>query len=40
MARIPYFDPALATDRAAKAYAKLPDLNIFRMLGHSGDMLA
>lgn len=40
MARIPYFDPALATDRAAKAYAKLPDLNIFRMLGHSGEMLA
>ena len=39
MARIPYFDPALATGRAAEAYKKLPALNIFRMLGHSGDML-
>lgn len=39
MARIPYFDPALATGLAKKAYEKLPDLNIFRMLGHSGDMI-
>ncbi len=39
MARIPYFDPAQATGRAAKAYTKLPHLNIFRMLGHSGDLL-
>lgn len=39
MARIPYFDPADATGRAAEAYKKLPPLNIFRMLGHSGDML-
>ena len=39
MARIPYFDPAQATGRAAKAYAKLPPLNIFRMLGHSGELL-
>jgi len=39
MARIPYFDPANATGRAAEAYKKLPALNIFRMLGHSGDML-
>jgi alkylhydroperoxidase family enzyme len=39
MARIPYFDPSQATGRAANAYAKLPALNIFRMLGHSGDLL-
>ncbi len=39
MARIPYYDPALATGRAAKAYAGLPALNIFKMLGHTGDLL-
>lgn len=39
MARIPYFDPAKAEGRAKAAYEKLPNLNIFRMLGHSGDML-
>jgi alkylhydroperoxidase family enzyme len=39
MARIPYYDPAQATGRAANAYANLPHLNIFRMLGHSGDLL-
>jgi alkylhydroperoxidase family enzyme len=39
MARIPYFDPARAEGRAAKAYKKLPPLNIFRMLGHSGEMI-
>lgn len=39
MARIPYYDPAQATGRAANAYSKLPHLNIFRMLGHSGDLL-
>jgi alkylhydroperoxidase family enzyme len=39
MARIPYFDPAQATGRAARAYEKLPPLNIFRMLGHSGEMI-
>jgi alkylhydroperoxidase family enzyme len=39
MARIPYFDPSLATGRAANAYARLPALNIFRMMGHSGDLL-
>lgn len=39
MARIPYFDPAAATGRAATAYAKLPALNIFRMMGHGGDLL-
>ena len=39
MARIPYFDPAQATGKAVNAYAALPNLNIFRMLGHSGDLL-
>lgn len=39
MARIPYFDREKATGRAAEVYKKLPNLNIFRMLGHSGDML-
>ncbi len=39
MARIPYFDPATATGRAAEAYTKLPPLNVFRMLGHGGDLI-
>jgi len=39
MARIPYFDTTQATGRAAKAYSKLPPLNIFRMLGHSGELV-
>ncbi|MGB3811243.1 MAG: carboxymuconolactone decarboxylase family protein [Parvibaculum sp.] len=39
MARIPYFDPAKAEGRAKEAYKKLPPLNIFKMMGHSGDML-
>jgi alkylhydroperoxidase family enzyme len=39
MARIPYFDPALATGRVANAFSKLPALNIFRMMGHSGDLM-
>ncbi len=39
MARIPYFDTAQATGRAATAYAKLPPLNIFRMMGHSGELI-
>jgi alkylhydroperoxidase family enzyme len=39
MARIPYFDPANATGRAAAAYSKLPALNIFRMMGHGGDLI-
>lgn len=39
MARIPYFDPEKAQGRAREAYKKLPGLNIFRMMGHSGDML-
>ena len=39
MARIPYFDPAQARGRARDWYGKLPPLNIFRMMGHSGEML-
>ncbi len=39
MARIPYFDPANASGRSAEVYAKLPPLNVFKMLGHSGDLL-
>jgi 4-carboxymuconolactone decarboxylase len=39
MARIPYFDPAQAQGRAKDWYGKLPPLNIFRMLGHSGELL-
>jgi len=39
MARIPYFDPALAQGRARKQFDRLPGLNIFRMLGHAGELL-
>lgn len=39
MARIPYFDPSTATGRLADTYAKLPPLNVFRMLGHGGGLL-
>jgi len=39
MARIPYFDIDKAQGRAKKAYEKLPKLNIFRMLGHSGELV-
>jgi 4-carboxymuconolactone decarboxylase len=39
MARIPYFDTDKAQGRAKKAYEKLPKLNIFRMMGHSGELL-
>ncbi|MHB8530812.1 MAG: carboxymuconolactone decarboxylase family protein [Caulobacteraceae bacterium] len=39
MSRIPYFDTSKATGRAAKAYEKLPPLNIFRMLGHSDQLI-
>jgi len=39
MARIPYFDTSKAGPKAAKVYAALPGLNIFRMLGHTGDLL-
>jgi alkylhydroperoxidase family enzyme len=39
MARIPYFDTAESTGRAARAFEKLPPLNIFRMMGHSGELI-
>lgn len=40
MARIPYFDPAdAAGPRAKKAYEKLPHMNVFRMMGHSGELI-
>ena len=39
MARIPYFDRTQATGRAAKAFERLPRLNIFAMLGHSGELI-
>jgi alkylhydroperoxidase family enzyme len=39
MARIPYFDLSLAQGRAKKQIDRLPPLNIFRMLGHSGELL-
>jgi 4-carboxymuconolactone decarboxylase len=39
MARIPYFDVTQAQGRAKKQYERLPDLNIFKMLGHAGEML-
>jgi 4-carboxymuconolactone decarboxylase len=39
MARIPYFDPALAQGRAKKQFERLPGLNIFKMLGHSGELM-
>ncbi|MDX2235744.1 MAG: carboxymuconolactone decarboxylase family protein [Hyphomonadaceae bacterium] len=39
MARIAYFDPAEATGRARDWYARLPPLNIFRMMGHAGELL-
>ncbi|HMT43350.1 MAG TPA: carboxymuconolactone decarboxylase family protein [Chakrabartia sp.] len=39
MARIPYPDPATLTPGAAETLAKLPPLNVFRMMGHAGDMV-
>lgn len=39
MARIPYFDIGKAEGRAQRLYEKLPPLNIFRMLGHAGDLI-
>jgi 4-carboxymuconolactone decarboxylase len=39
MARIPYFDRTQATGRAARAYERLPRLNIFDMLGHAGELI-
>lgn len=40
MARIPYPDPATLTPRAAEVMAKLPPLNVFRMLGAGGDLVS
>lgn len=39
MARIPYFDRDRADPEVAAIYARLPDLNIFRMMGHSGRLM-
>ena len=39
MARIPYFDPAKAEGKAKKQFDALPNLNIFKMMGHSGDVM-
>ncbi|MEY2926777.1 MAG: hypothetical protein RL367_1254 [Pseudomonadota bacterium] len=39
VARIPYPDPATLTPRAAEVMAKLPPLNVFRMMGHGGDLI-
>jgi 4-carboxymuconolactone decarboxylase len=39
MARIPYFDRSQAVGRAARAYEKLPALNIFAMMGHAGELI-
>jgi 4-carboxymuconolactone decarboxylase len=39
MARIPYFDISKAEGRAKKVLDKSPPLNIFRMMGHSGELI-
>jgi 4-carboxymuconolactone decarboxylase len=39
MARIPYPDLTQAEGRAGELYAKLPPLNVFRMLGHGGQLV-
>lgn len=39
MARIPYFDRANADAEVEKIYQKLPELNLFRMMGHSGRLM-
>jgi len=39
MARIPYPDMSAADPAVQETYEKLPPLNIFRMMGHSGRML-
>lgn len=39
MARIPYFDAANADTVTKETLGKLPPLNIFRMMGHSGGLL-
>ena len=39
MARIPYPEPSQLSDETRELMAKLPKLNIFRMLSHSGNLL-
>ncbi|MEQ9520746.1 MAG: carboxymuconolactone decarboxylase family protein [Parvibaculum sp.] len=39
MARIPYFDATNADAATKETLGKLPPLNIFRMMGHSGGLL-
>jgi alkylhydroperoxidase family enzyme len=39
MARIPYRDPATASEDVRPLLARLPPLNIFRMLGHAETLL-
>lgn len=40
MARVPFFDISQATGRAKAAYDAYPPLNIMRMMGHTGDLVA
>jgi alkylhydroperoxidase family enzyme len=39
MARVPYFDRSKLEGRAKAAMDKLPPLNLFAMLAHSGDLV-
>lgn len=39
MARVPYFDRSKLAGRAKAAMDKLPPLNLFAMLAHSGDLV-
>jgi alkylhydroperoxidase family enzyme len=39
MARVPYFELSQAKGRAAELYAKIAPLNIFKMMGHGGDLI-
>ena len=39
MARIPYPEPAALTPAASETLAKLPPLNVFRMMSHAGDLV-
>jgi alkylhydroperoxidase family enzyme len=39
MARVPYFDRSKVEGRAKAAMDKLPPLNLFAMLAHSGDLV-
>jgi len=40
MARVPYFDISQATGRAKATYDAFPPLNVMRMMGHTGDLVA